>query len=54
MPRPRFTVGRAFALLILGIAIGIALYVSRHLRPESIKEQFVAELFPVLQEHLPR
>jgi len=44
MPRPRFTVGRAFALLILGIAIGIALYVSRHLRPESIKEQFVAEL----------
>ncbi|MHC4816576.1 MAG: hypothetical protein ACYTF8_00760 [Planctomycetota bacterium] len=44
MPRPRFTVGRAFALLILGIAIGVALYVSRHLRPESIKEQFVAEL----------
>jgi hypothetical protein len=44
MPRPRFTVGRAFALVILGIAIGVALYVSRHLRPESIKEQFVAEL----------
>ncbi|MHC4549750.1 MAG: hypothetical protein ACYTEZ_13340 [Planctomycetota bacterium] len=44
MPRRRFTTGRVFALLILGVAIGITLYVLRHLRPESLEQQVALEL----------
>ncbi len=38
--RRRVTLGRALALLLLGIALGASLFLLRHLRPDAIEQQF--------------
>lgn len=44
MARPRFLFGRAFALLLVGVAIGAALFLKRHLSPAAVEAQVRAAL----------
>ncbi len=48
MPRRRFTLGRVVALLILGVGLGVTIFVAERLRPEALKVQVAAALKELL------
>lgn len=48
MARRRFTLGRAVALLILGVGLGVTIFVAQRLRPEALKLQVAAALKELL------
>ncbi|MFI5401703.1 MAG: hypothetical protein ACHQ1G_02125, partial [Planctomycetota bacterium] len=48
MARRRFTLGRAVALLILGVGLGVTIFVAERLRPDALKLQVAAALKELL------
>jgi len=48
MPRRRFTLGRAVALLILGVGLGVTIFIAERLRPDTLKVQVAAALNELL------
>lgn len=48
MPRRRFTLGRAFALLILGVGLGATIFIAHRLRPDTLERQVAEALSGLL------
>ncbi|HEX5139248.1 MAG TPA: AsmA-like C-terminal region-containing protein [Planctomycetota bacterium] len=48
MPRRRFTLGRAFALLILGVGLGATIFIAHRLRPDALEQQVAEALSELL------
>jgi hypothetical protein len=48
MPRRRFTLGRAVALLILGVGLGVTIFVAQRLRPDALERQVAVALNELL------
>jgi hypothetical protein len=48
MPRRRFTLGRAFALLILGVGLGATIFIAHRLRPDTLERQVADALSELL------
>jgi len=44
MPHRRFTLGRAVALLIFGVGLGVAIFISDRLRPDTLRLQVAVAL----------